>query len=496
MIHDFIHRFGNIPQNSNRASNVSKSKSLTIQDVSLGVEAAVQPQALPSRSESVCERIQQITRLILFVIIIMGCSQSKDAFPITASSLVDVIKKNLSRRRMKSSKPCRQHHHISPRTQSSSSTSSILSVENFMNAQDEYVWKANVKSRELSGIEKTNMTNTRSSRERSLSQYPDVFSIFSQGGLSLDSPTCCPSSDNNKDELSNGKDSEVCSALLKLEGETFSSMDICYGMATLTGPVRPVNEDRHICTLLNPEMACFGIFDGHGGSDVAEYLSHHLHHYILTQFKNGKCGELKVSIQAACRKMDDEIFTRNLVGGSTAILAVLTATKGVFASIGDSQVVLSVRGIAHDVCAVHKPTGTAERRRIEKAKGVVTNGRIFGMLGVSRAFGDNDFKTSKGEFAKNFNGDLVTCEPDIIQVNFSNDVEFAVLGCDGLFDVLTPQEVINFIRHRFLTENDVTIVANELTSHACKLGTTDNVSVIIVALPQQQIFESADSPSP
>merc|ERR550519_1480689 len=46
------------------------------------------------------------------------------------------------------------------------------------------------------------------------------------------------------------------------------------------------NQDR--CTAFSylegdPELAFFAVYDGHGGTGVANYLKDHLHEFILTQ---------------------------------------------------------------------------------------------------------------------------------------------------------------------------------------------------------------------
>jgi serine/threonine protein phosphatase PrpC len=47
-----------------------------------------------------------------------------------------------------------------------------------------------------------------------------------------------------------------------------------------------------------------------------------------------------------------------------------------------------------------------------------------------------------------FGGDVVTAVPDVVQRRVSHRDEFIVLGCDGLFDVMTPQDVVDFVRPR------------------------------------------------
>ena len=58
-----------------------------------------------------------------------------------------------------------------------------------------------------------------------------------------------------------------------------------------------------------------------------------------------------------------------------------------------------------------------------------------------------------------------------------------MLGCDGLFDVMTEQDVVDFVRVRFASGISVSETADLLVQRAIHgLGSTDNVSVIIVQL--------------
>jgi protein phosphatase 2C family protein 2/3 len=42
----------------------------------------------------------------------------------------------------------------------------------------------------------------------------------------------------------------------------------------------------------------------------------------------------------------------------------------------------------------------------------------------------------------------ISAYPDVQERALTNDYEFIVLACDGIWDVLTNQEVIDFIRAR------------------------------------------------
>jgi serine/threonine protein phosphatase PrpC len=71
-----------------------------------------------------------------------------------------------------------------------------------------------------------------------------------------------------------------------------------------------------------------------------------------------------------------------------------TAIKGIAANVGDCRAVLSDKGKAVQLTFDHKPNAPKEKERIEAAGGFVHNGRVNGLLAVSRSIGDVNYKVS------------------------------------------------------------------------------------------------------
>ena len=104
-----------------------------------------------------------------------------------------------------------------------------------------------------------------------------------------------------------------------------------------------------------------------------------------------------------------------------------------------------------------------------------------GVLAVSRAFGDIQFK----DFDQNTSELLLTSNavigtPDVCSETIPPDVEFAVLGTDGLFDILDIQSVANYVRKCLYEQADLQHTAIELAKEAISKGSVDNVTAAII----------------
>ena len=79
------------------------------------------------------------------------------------------------------------------------------------------------------------------------------------------------------------------------------------------------------------------------------------------------------------------------------------------------------------------------------------------------------------------NGALIST-PDTV-VEDVDRYKLVVIASDGLFDVMKNEDIITFIRKRMDNNDaDVNEVALALTNHAKKLGSVDNISVVILLL--------------
>ncbi|KAF4668308.1 hypothetical protein FOL47_003083 [Perkinsus chesapeaki] len=200
-------------------------------------------------------------------------------------------------------------------------------------------------------------------------------------------------------------------------------------------------------------------------------------------------GDIMESLQGAFQATDEAFIQEagnrqwSVAAGCVAVAVLIIGSTIFCANTGDSRAVLSRNGKAVELSNDQRPSRQDEFKRIKDAGGFIFFGRVLGRLAVSRAFGDIEYKTGLPDDQS----PLVICEPEIHADTLRDEDEFIVLACDGLFDVLSSQEVVDFVRGRFLRmskgEQDPTTVAQELVQEAIiEKGSRDNVTCVIVML--------------
>ncbi|TVU16432.1 hypothetical protein EJB05_39995 [Eragrostis curvula] len=215
-------------------------------------------------------------------------------------------------------------------------------------------------------------------------------------------------------------------------------------------------------------VGLFGVFDGHGGSKVAEYVQQNLFSNLIKHPKF--ISDTKVAIDDAYKSTDSEFLesdsTQNQCG-STASTAVLVGDRLFVANVGDSRAIICRGGNAIAVSKDHKPDQTDERQRIEDAGGFVMwagTWRVGGVLAVSRAFGDKLLKQ------------YVVVDPEIREEVVDDTLEFLILASDGLWDVVSNEEAVAMTR----SIQDPEEAAKKLLQEAYKRESSDNITCVVV----------------
>lgn len=205
--------------------------------------------------------------------------------------------------------------------------------------------------------------------------------------------------------------------------------------------------------------------------------------------------------------------------GTTACVVLITPEYVVCANAGDSRSVMSKLGNkAVPLSFDHKPDDEQEERRIRAAGGYVAGGRVEGDLAVSRGLGDFRFKqlnvvmagaadsssydpsAQDGGTADTDNvgqrrisgkpGDQkVSPIPDILVQNRNSEQdEFFIIACDGIWDVQTNQDAVRCVSGLFQDgESNLGLICEELCDVCLAFGSKDNMTVLIVKFAGQKI---------
>lgn len=177
--------------------------------------------------------------------------------------------------------------------------------------------------------------------------------------------------------------------------------------------------------------------------------------------------------------------------GSTACVAIIRNKLLVVANAGDSRCVISRNGQAYNLSKDHKPDLEVEKERILKAGGYVQCGRVNGTLNLARAIGDMELKKDKSLPAEE---KILTANPDIRTVDLDDDDEFIVLACDGIWDCMSSQQLVDFVREQLNSETKVSVVIERvfdrcIAPSAGGVG-CDNMTMILVQFKKSSYFWS------
>ena len=205
------------------------------------------------------------------------------------------------------------------------------------------------------------------------------------------------------------------------------------------------NEDA-CCSIMNlsaysgvrdgtQDYAC-GVFDGHGGAEASQYSNHQL----LPEIRNSPyyASDMEKACISAFETVNRNfIHTAESLGvdsGTTATVVIIRDGTLHCASVGDSSAVLCRGTTAIRLSKEHRASDPTERSLVESRGGcvmkVMGTDRVEGRLCVTRAVGDPSV-------AK-----VISCLPCYNSEVLQAEDEFVIVASDGLWDVMTPEEVV------------------------------------------------------
>nr|CAH04419.1 protein phosphatase 2C [Euplotes vannus] len=302
---------------------------------------------------------------------------------------------------------------------------------------------------------------------------------------------------------------------------------LSYGACEMQG-WRLGMEDAVIANLdFDEDTSLFGVFDGHGGKEASQVVKDNYERILKgdSSYKDGDCQKglydsfkgtdvflgsktgkqemkavadsnpevknplLKILGEEAKDKpageRDEESYMLDSKG-CTANVVLIKGSAIYCANAGDSRCVLSREGKAVNLSGDHKPENEIERERIRKAGSEIVDGRVDGNLNLSRSLGDLKHKQKPGLKPEE---QPITCVPDITVDKIKPGDDFIVMACDGIWEVKSSQDVVDFISERLKKDMKLTDIIGELFEDIISPDYTatqglgcDNMSCIIIKL--------------
>eukprot|EP00038_Savillea_parva_P028296 m.64240 g.64240 ORF g.64240 m.64240 type:complete len:518 (+) comp8211_c0_seq2:674-2227(+) len=193
--------------------------------------------------------------------------------------------------------------------------------------------------------------------------------------------------------------------------------------------------------------------------------------------------------------------------GCCCIAILIVANEMYVINVGDSRAVLgaadrSATALSED----HKPERTDEKQRIEKAGGqVIKYGPVYRVTtaaalaweqakikrgprpiqpAIARTFGDASLKLPKP---------ILIATPEIRHVTIKSDDALVLLGCDGIWDVLSNQQAVDVAFKSMDAGEDPKAIAGSVVKLAYARGSTDNISVVAILFRQDATADTKSS---
>lgn len=224
------------------------------------------------------------------------------------------------------------------------------------------------------------------------------------------------------------------------------------------------------------DLVC--MYDGHGGPKYAEAAARIFPVQLAICLLNDE-GDDKSGMEAAFRRAYHETneaagaeLVAEVLQGTTALAGLLAREEGVLhiANVGDTRAVMCRGGAAVRLSVDHKALAEEEYCRIAAAGGYVTeNGRLQGVLGMSRALGDVMLQP------------VVSDVPHYCRVDIAPGDEFVIFACDGVWDEVSDAVAVRVVRDALAEfDGDVDKACVKLRDWAFMAGSGDNISVIVI----------------
>ena len=172
--------------------------------------------------------------------------------------------------------------------------------------------------------------------------------------------------------------------------------------------------------------------------------------------------------------------------GCTALAMLIAGNKIYVANVGDTRAVLRRGGKAVRLTYDHKPYNPEEVKRIREVGGFVSGdvGRVNGVIAVARSIGDFcAYLLMCIRSCRHSPQDLdikpyVSAEPHLNELELTPEDDLIVIGCDGVWDVLSDEEAVAIAASTPDPQRAAALVRDAAYADASE----DNISTLVIRL--------------
>lgn len=231
---------------------------------------------------------------------------------------------------------------------------------------------------------------------------------------------------------------------------------------------RQYQEDRYINGVLKNNSNIMCVFDGHGGDYISEFCSKNIISFINKSL-DANIHDINQLLRVTFKDLDNVIaLLKKPYTGTTSLCLLQHGHKCYFANIGDSMgMMVNKNGFPIMMSQEHKVD--FEQVKLKQKGAFITRehgmARVNGTLNLSRALGDFYLKK------------FITSTPFIKTCNIK-DTEYIILASDGIWDVLTMQDIVNIFKEKKTIE--IPLVLKEIIKIAIEKGSMDNITITYI----------------
>ena len=162
---------------------------------------------------------------------------------------------------------------------------------------------------------------------------------------------------------------------------------------------------------------------------------------------------------------EDDLMLDSIGCTANVVLIDYDKRKLFVANAGDSRCVMgSGGGKCTPLSFDHKPENQVEIDRIQKCGSQVIEGRVDGNLNLTRALGDLKHKQKEGFTAEE---QAITANPDTYEYDMPADIDFVFMGCDGVWERKSNEQMVAWIYERLNQGQDINQICADLLQKEC-----------------------------